>query len=415
MVSVAIEQKRAFAQDCFNRGNLGAADVVCREVLDDAPADAASLRLLASIAATVGMRDHAARHLADALSADPTHAAAQAGLSALRASAPVVPSQATAPRYLVIKSWGFGFWSDVSQVLGALLLAEATGRVPLVHWGRNSLFGDGSARDAFRNYFEPVSNLTLEDVAKPPDASCFPPKWNRENLLEENLNKWRGAYSRGAALYFLSRPEQIAVFDFFAGVIDVAPWLATDHPMHGKPLIDSYRYLIQKYLKPRQPILDACESFFQARLAGAPFVAVHMRGSDKTLEDAELERTNQSILQALSSVEAGWKIFLLSDDENWVGRVKEAYGDRVVTTESRRAAGKTGVHYLKLDDPVRLGREVMTDVYVAARADKFFGNGRSNVAAFVQLLKNWNPGDCVLVSPSLLMGRNLFIHLAPDR
>ncbi|MCR2600326.1 hypothetical protein NSP09_24715, partial [Salmonella enterica] len=59
-----------------------------------------------------------------------------------------------ANRYLVIKSWGFGFWSDVSQVLGSLLLAEITGRTPVTHWGRNSLFNDGSNRDSFALYFE---------------------------------------------------------------------------------------------------------------------------------------------------------------------------------------------------------------------------------------------------------------------
>jgi tetratricopeptide (TPR) repeat protein len=45
------------------------------------------------------------------------------------------------------------------------------------------------------------------------------------------------------------------------------------------------------------------------------------------------------------------------------------------------------------------------------RADRFFGNGRSSVAAFIALLKDWNPGDCILGAPSQLMQRNLFIHL----
>lgn len=44
-------------------------------------------------------------------------------------------------RYLLIKSWGFGFYSDVIAVLGSLLLAEITHRTPVVHWGKNSLFG----------------------------------------------------------------------------------------------------------------------------------------------------------------------------------------------------------------------------------------------------------------------------------
>ena len=42
--------------------------------------------------------------------------------------------------YLLIKS--YGFWSDVEHVIGALLLAEMTGRTPVVHWGGNSYFTD---------------------------------------------------------------------------------------------------------------------------------------------------------------------------------------------------------------------------------------------------------------------------------
>jgi hypothetical protein len=36
-------------------------------------------------------------------------------------------------RYLLIKAWGFGFWADLDHVLGALLLADLTRRVPVVY------------------------------------------------------------------------------------------------------------------------------------------------------------------------------------------------------------------------------------------------------------------------------------------
>ena len=43
-------------------------------------------------------------------------------------------------RFLLIKAWGFGFWSDVLHVLGGLMLAELTRRQPVVFWGSNSLY-----------------------------------------------------------------------------------------------------------------------------------------------------------------------------------------------------------------------------------------------------------------------------------
>lgn len=414
-----IDRARAFAQDCFNRGNLAAAEVVCRDILSASPADAVALHLLGVIAARIGMRDHAQRYLSEALSADPGRSAARDALAALSGGLPPAPAaqqRPPSPKYLVIKSWGFGFWSDVSQVLGALLLAECTSRIPVVHWGSNSLFGDGSGRDAFLHYFEPVSDVTLQDVAKIPGVGCFPPKWSCQNLFDENLNKWQGSYSRAAAIYFLARQETIAICDFYIGVIDVAPWLMPDHPMYGKPLIAVYRYLINKYLRPRQSFLVEREAFFRTHLAVSPFVALHIRGSDKSGEQAELDVINQANRAALATVDSSWKIFLLTDDENWLARIKKAYGDRVVATDSHRTAGATGVHYLNVaDNRIRLGYEVMMDVYLATRADKFFGNGQSNVAAFVEMLKDWGAGNCVLRAPSLLMTRNLFIHLVPRR
>lgn len=410
-----IVQNHALAQQCVSRGNLAAAEVICRNILGAAPDDATALHLLGRIAAQIGMRDFAVRYLSRALAISPENQAAQDDLIALTGGtlmAAQTPPRSASSMFLVIKSWGFGFWSDVSQVLGALLLAEVTGRTPVVHWGLNSLFGDRSVSNAFHNYFHPISNVTLNDISHLDGASYFPPKWNHSNLLHENVNKWRGSYSRAAALYFLARPEPIAVCDFYIGVIDVVPWLHSSHPMYERPLPEVYRYLIRKYLQPLQSIVDTCEAFYQTYLSDSPLVALHIRGSDKGVEDADLERNNHVNFLALETIDKRSKIFLLSDDETWVTRVRGVYRDRVITTDSLRTSGKTGLHHLNLDDRVRLGREVMADVYIALRANKFYGNGRSNVAAFISLLKEWKQGDCVLSAPPLLMERNLFIHIA---
>ena len=130
------------------------------------------------------------RIFSSVLTLAPEDRTARGMLKALQAELPLPPPPAQ--RYLVIKSWGCGFCSDVTQVLGGLLLAEATGRIPVVHRGRNSLFGDGSAANAFHHYFEPVSNITLDDIARLRDAAFFPPKWSPQNLTAEDVSKWQG-------------------------------------------------------------------------------------------------------------------------------------------------------------------------------------------------------------------------------
>src|SRR5215213_4962540 len=60
-------------------------------------------------------------------------------------------------RFLLIKSWGKGFWSDVDHVLGALLAAEMTRRTPIVHWGDNCLFTAPGVDNAWAQFFEPIN------------------------------------------------------------------------------------------------------------------------------------------------------------------------------------------------------------------------------------------------------------------
>jgi predicted O-linked N-acetylglucosamine transferase (SPINDLY family) len=306
------------------------------------------------------------------------------------------------PRFLLIKSWGCGFWSDAANVLGCLLLAEITGRSPVVHWGENSRFGGRAGGEAFRRYFAPVNGLTIDRLLAASDADFFPPKWRRDNLTAENVAVWDGEYSRTAAFDFLRRPETIAVCDYYIGVVDVMPWIPATHAMHGKSLRQICCYLIDKYLHPSPAILSHVEAFHRQHLAGSPFVAVHMRGSDKGGEDPGAEAANEACLAALGEIDPTWRILLLTDDERWFARVTDAFGARVVNTGSQRTATTTGLHYEPAADGVRLGTEIMVDTYLALYADRFIGNGRSNVAAIIAELKEWPPGACTLVRPSLL-------------
>jgi tetratricopeptide (TPR) repeat protein len=391
--------------------NPAAAEIACHEVLELEPRNAQALYLLGYIAGRMGMRDAAIGWLQAALDADPDNARIRENLAAARAMQPAAPPQGL--RYLLIKSWGFGFWADMVQVLGSLLLAEVTGRIPVVHWGPESLFSDKSQRDAFTQFFEPVSALSLQDLAGLPNASFLPARWNEANLGESGPSKWEGKGSRFGVPYFLNRRETVAVSDFHIGVINVMPWIPADHPLHGKSLEEIHRALTAKYLRPRPDILAACDAFFQANLAGGPFLALHMRGSDKAIEDPSLEFTNRELLKLLDAQDPSWPIFLMTDDEHCLARMKTLYGARIVATQCQRTTTDEGVHYLQTVDPVRAGREVLIDTLLAMRADRFIGNGRSNVSAMIAVMKDWAPGTCTLLDRSVLADRNLRIYQIP--
>ena len=388
--------------------NPAAAEIACREALEIEPRNAAALHLLGYIAARMGVRDMAIAQFQAALDVEPDNARIRENLAAAYAIVPLPQPQHE--RYLLIKSWGFGFWADMVQVLGSLLLAEITGRIPLVYWGPESLFSDKSERNAFAQYFEPVSAVSLEQLSSLRNASFLPPRWNQANLAKGGLSKWEGKGSRFGVTHFLNRRETVAVSDFHIGVINVMPWIPADHPMHGKPLEEIYRYLMAKYLRPRPAILQACNAFFAAHLAGGPFIALHMRGSDKAIEDPELEATNKEFLAALDAADPSWPVFLMTEDEQCLARMRKAYGSRIIATDCQRTVTEEGVHYLPSVDPVKAGREVLIDSLLALRADRFIGNGRSNVSAMIAVMKVWAPGTCSLFGRSLLTEHNLHVY-----
>jgi protein O-GlcNAc transferase len=302
-------------------------------------------------------------------------------------------------KFLVIKSWGYGFWSDVSHVIGCLLLAEITQRVPVTGWGKRSLYNDGSSSDAFRRYFEPVSTFRIEDILGIADVDFYPREWNVASLAQDKASR----RSRSAP-ELMARSERVVVSDHYIGVPDIAPWIPEQHAMYGKPHEEIFRYIFLKYIVPLAPIKQAVEDFRRQYLP-EPFVAIHLRGSDKVLEQKDLDRVNYACANALAAMAPDQKIFLLTDDTRLVAAATAVFGRRVVVTDARRTNSTIGIHYMPAHPRFDLGREVLIDTYLAMMATKFVGNGASNVAAIIALVKEWPDGACKLITPAITMAR----------
>jgi hypothetical protein len=87
----------------------------------------------------------------------------------------------------------------------------------------------------------------------------------------------------------------------------------------------------------------------------------------------------------------------------------------VVATTCQRSHTDEGVHYLAGTDRIGAGREIMVDSYLALRAERFIGNGLSNVAAMIAILKDWPAGACTLLGGWILADRNLHVYRMPAR
>jgi protein O-GlcNAc transferase len=376
-----IEEARSF----FEVGSVAVADIICREILKQEPENREAQEIVRGIAELLTVT---AGPMADGHE-----------------------------RFVVIKAWGAGFFSDVDHTLSALLLAEMSGRTPVVHWGTISLFGGSQQHDAFCDFFEPVSKVAAAELVGR-KLDYFPPKWNDQNLLQDQVQRYNGEWSRLSAIHLLGRPERVIVADYHTGIAALAPWIPEGHPLHGKSVEELYRFIIGKYLRPRPDIMDEIDAFAAAKFKVRPVIAAHARGSDKLIEDPQL-KAKLALYPKLVGQLAGGKwfapVFLLTDSLPVRDELAQRLGPRLITTDSLRTATPKGLHLQGIEDKRRLGVEVLKDAWLAARCDKFVGLGSSNVSCMIYHLKEWPKDSCIIIGPLMTHLANPYLYMKYDQ
>ena len=315
--------------------------------------------------------------------------------------------------YHLAKAWGFGFGSEMSALMGQAYLAEVCNRELIVHWGSNFLYRPSAGDDCvFDCYFERFNELTINSVSENLD-DVFPPKWNKNNIHQENINKRKGEYSKLSALYFLNKNEEITVADYYTGVIHIKPWVEKEFSLNKMTVDETYRYLAKKYLRPKKTIVEQVNEFVETNLS-QPFVAVHARGSDKDEGYRALTSIPGQILQCakqrLEQMPRDTKLFLMTDDNALLEVYQKEFGDRLIQTDCQRCDTQVGVHYDQQTDKLQAGKEMLIDMLVAARADCFIGLGLSNPSQLITYFGDFNADNYILFGENRLKQFNTHLY-----
>jgi hypothetical protein len=296
-------------------------------------------------------------------------------------------------RFLLIKSWGCGFWSDVDHVMGQLLAAELTNRIPVIYWGPNSLYSKSFESNAFDLYFEPVSEYRIEDLMRP-GYTFYPRVWNAANLMIEDLDKI--TWTQRNLGDMMRSDADVVVSDVHYFVRPMIDYIPKDHWAYGMTPNQIYRHLFDKYLKLKPDIEDEILEFYFKYLEGqGPLLGVHIRGGDKVREVENLARLNKRYYTEINRYIRRYgikKILLLTDCKDIIRKFKKLYGPMLVFTDCRRSElndTKNAAHLQSYQDKRRKGIEIIKDTYLASMCDFFIGNGYSNVSYAVKRLKDW--------------------------
>lgn len=432
------------ASQALSRGNLPLAWNLASELRNFNLSTLSSLMVLGRVAETVGVLDLAAAHYQAALDLSPRDRSARADLARVQQFQQVhgmrvrIGDVAATPlaRRHVIRAWGFGFCSELDNVLGNLLLADITGREPVVWWGESSIFRNEGVENAWCEFFEPIGDVTAlkADLAAHGLAPgvVFPPKWTMGLDDPSSVpgivsgpprNITGGEWSRMGSVHFVSRGEAITVGDYFIAPVEAHTWAPASHWSYGKSTDAVYRVLVDRYLRPTPQIarvVDELATKLELGIPDRPVLGVHVRESDKILEDSDLAARNAEILDRVRTQAAQdprLRVLLITDSEPAVARYQAALPGRVITVDAVRTSSQTGVHTYDLQtgdsfrDRKRLGEEVVRDIYLASRCERFIGVGSSNVSAMIPHLRDWPKGTCVLVGENMHHQINVFIHV----
>ncbi|MGE5496095.1 MAG: O-fucosyltransferase family protein [Burkholderiales bacterium] len=306
-------------------------------------------------------------------------------------------------RFLLIKSWGYSLWADIEHVMGQLLVAEITGRIPVVYWGMESMYSDSLNSNAFELFFEPVSEYTVNDVVHP-SFTYYPPLWNFNNVMLEDPDRlrWKDRDLKG----MISSGADVVVSDVYYHVNSILPWITPGSTYYGKTTHQIYRMLYDKYLKVKPEIRKRVTHFIHANPSfrdEKPIVGVHVCGNALVNEGNQLYSNNDfyhpNIWQYFHKYNAR-HVFLITDSKRIVHEYKRQYGfkDVLILSDSRKEGFRGPVRQCNTDFPNKRRKgvelikdtfDIIKDTYLALECDFFIGNGYSSLSNAVMRLKDW--------------------------
>jgi hypothetical protein len=321
-----------------------------------------------------------------------------------------IPNQSVNKKFILIKSWGYDFWSDAHHLASQMLLAELTHRIPIIWWGSNFVHDDGTGRENFTAYFDPINDTNINEI--PVEATIYPLKWNRDNIFQENLNKWSGQYSRLAAQFIFTRSEDLVVSDFYSTLDSITPWIDRSSAYFGKSEDILYAEIFQKYFKINDRLLNQAHLFFDAYMEGKTWVAVHVPVPAKTDDITILRKNAEMVYPYIDLVlkknpEMG--IFLLTDSDEIVRSFQSRYVGKILTpneqhTQSLIPAGQAPMIWKDAGDATVIAS------FLAAKCDIFLGRKDSNMSLAIYSLKNWASGCFHLAGESNIRSKNYSLH-----
>lgn len=277
--------------------------------------------------------------------------------------------RAASARFLIIRinHHGAGFFAYFTFALNQLKYAERRGLRPVVDFGPYSANGPNPYYDPDHGdniwdyFFEPVEGPTYREVlamVADPDDPLGP-----EDLTSLSIED----------LWFMHQHDPQSLFGYPYGFYRYK--LRYDADWFGKNRREANR-LIRKYVRLKPSVLDEVDHFVERHMLGHPVIGVHVRGTDKgaagcmpAMRDIVPPEEYVPEIDAYLRDHPGGRVFVATDQRQYIQFLREYYGDIVLSYDSLRSSDNRAPFELETAGNYRKGWDVLIDALLLSRCD----------------------------------------------
>lgn len=241
-----------------------------------------------------------------------------------------------------------GLWSMFFQVIGLIRYAERHSLQPVAYFNDVTCWwspdGYNGSRNAWEYFFEPISRVSATKL-----------------LTSMNLEHASTAQLQAAM------PDEVVMSDYILDHVG--------HYDHTEEQRQEYAAIVERRIRVKNKVLTKINpTLVEALSSGA--TAVHYRGTDKSCESPR--QSVHDYYDALKHrVDPSHKLFVATDDAQFLEWMIGTYGDRVHYTQAARSRDQTALHLGPQRGPQQ-AEECLLDVLLMARCQHLV-HGNSSV------------------------------------
>ncbi|MBE1300505.1 MAG: hypothetical protein GJ680_11445 [Alteromonadaceae bacterium] len=267
---------------------------------------------------------------------------------------------------------GAGFGAMLLQTLNQIRYCERNKLLPVVNYDvscESYYFDENKGENMWAQYFAPVvTPFDFNLVSQMCNDPSYPLDFNDlQNLDDEQMlriceHHQDSIYSFTFADWRTNRPK------------DIANWYAQQRAKGHD--------VFSRYIRVNSEVQNKVDDFYRLSFQGYQVLGIHIRGTDLMYAPPVSPAEYFPHVEKWLSAQTKPKIFIATDQAQYLDVFQQRYGDIVIAYDSSRSTNEIAPFNLKEIPPHKKGEDVLIDMLLLSKVD-FLLKGASAVGELV--------------------------------